>query len=224
MRCFTTRAGIFGNSSTNDSYGDRIRVRYDALLSLSLYLPTKSASYSHFAPEGCIITYLSKLLEDIGIWSIGFATDINPHANLCTLRTAKQNNIQNLEVIQCNFAAPVKEKLQGKIDVLVFNPPYVPTPNDEVGRNDIAASWAGGDDGRVVIDRFLPNIPFLLSKSGVCYMVLVQENKPEELCRIIQDKYRLSMSIVKRYKARNEQLMIVKIVHMASNEFGSMIV
>ena len=43
-----------------------------------------------------------------------------------------------------------------KIDVIIFNPPYVPTPPEEVGSHGIEASWAGGDDGREVIDKFIP--------------------------------------------------------------------
>ena len=46
--------------------------------------------------------------------------------------------------------------LNGSVDILLFNPPYVPTESDEVCGTGIEASWAGGVDGREVIDRFIP--------------------------------------------------------------------
>ena len=40
----------------------------------------------------------------------------------------------------------------------MFNPPYVPTPVEEVTQPGIARAWAGGPQGRQVIDAFLPQV------------------------------------------------------------------
>ncbi|PNH12883.1 HemK methyltransferase family member 2, partial [Tetrabaena socialis] len=61
----------------------------------------------------------------------------------------------------------------------LFNPPYVPTPDEEVERGGIASAWAGGFAGRRVIDRVLPLLPELLSPVGELFMVTVAENDPE---------------------------------------------
>ena len=42
--------------------------------------------------------------------------------------------------------------------VQIFNPPYVPTPDEELARTDIARAWAGGNRGRAIIDKFLPQV------------------------------------------------------------------
>lgn len=60
----------------------------------------------------------------------------------------------------------------------MFNPPYVPTPDDELARGGLAAAWAGGARGRRVIDRLLPAVPALLSDRGEMFMVAVHENEP----------------------------------------------
>jgi release factor glutamine methyltransferase len=41
------------------------------------------------------------------------------------------------------------------VDILVWNPPYVPTPSEEVHTAGITQSWAGGIDGREIVDKFL---------------------------------------------------------------------
>merc|ERR1711915_264756 len=98
------------------------------------------------------------------------------------------------------------------IDVLVFNPPYVPTEDEEISGNGIEISWAGGRDGRRVIDRALPQIASLLRKpDGVCYMITVDDNRPSELATVLQQDYGLYMVPLVRRRARNEYLTVQKI-------------
>jgi hypothetical protein len=48
----------------------------------------------------------------------------------------------------------------------------------QVGSSGIEASWAGGANGREVINRVLPLVPELLSNTGIFYMVVIKENNP----------------------------------------------
>ena len=110
-----------------------------------------------------------------------------------------------------------KRQLNGCVDVLGFNPPYVPTPDDEVGVDGIASSWAGGYKGRAVIDRMLAIVDSLLSSKGVFYLVTVTANNPGEICQIMRKKGFASRIVVQRY-TEEESLHILKFWREALDE------
>lgn len=166
------------------------------------------------------------------------ATDCNPHALRVAQSTAAIHSL-SLTTYQCDLASALLSSTKepnspctswdGAIDMLLFNPPYVPTPDEEVadfsGKHNstamsddnhvgIEASWAGGLHGRRVIDRAVPQIGQLLRKTtGVAYMITVDDNLPEQL-RNELCKLGLRMEPWVRRRARNEYLTVQRITWM----------
>ncbi|CAH0387922.1 unnamed protein product [Bemisia tabaci] len=125
--------------------------------------------------SGVIITALSKFLA---ARSFCMAVDINWDACVATCETARINDAQ-VDVIQMDLDSALC--LNNQVDLLVFNPPYVVTPDEEIESGGIVASWAGGKTGRQVLDRLLGNLSYLLSKNSVGYFVVIEENQPEAI-------------------------------------------
>jgi release factor glutamine methyltransferase len=137
-------------------------------------------------------------------------TDVNPQALQVGLQTAVENGIpaERILIHECDLASAV---LTTRMDVILFNPPYVPTPDDEVGSKGIEASWAGGERGRRVIDRALPQfVQLLRPETGQAYMITVDDNEPFELA---QEFAKLGLVMVPwlRRRARNEYLTVQRI-------------
>jgi len=156
-----------------------------------------------------------------------FATDINPEALRVTRETAIASGVWNDEsfkLVQCDLASKLLPGLAGKVDVLLFNPPYVPTQDEEVGGTGIEASWAGGVDGRRVVDRAVPQIGQLLKhrgsaptrggSGGVAYLITVDDNRPHELAERFRKEEGLEMKPLFRRRARNEYLTVQKITRI----------
>ncbi|XP_045051124.1 methyltransferase N6AMT1 isoform X2 [Desmodus rotundus] len=134
--------------------------------------------------SGVVSTFLASM---IGPQALYMCTDINPGAAACTLETARCNKVQ-IQPIITDLVQGLLPRMKEKVDLLVFNPPYVVTPPEEVGSHGLAAAWAGGRNGREVMDRFFPVVPDLLSPGGLFYLVTIKENKPEEILRTMKMK------------------------------------
>lgn len=113
---------------------------------------------------GVLTTFLAMLLlatskKSKVVEKNHYVTDINPDAIRISLQTAEsnQNSEKGIEfkvnAIECDLASDLLPRMDASIDCILFNPPYVPTPIDEVGTKGIEASWAGGPNGRIVLDR-----------------------------------------------------------------------
>ena len=61
------------------------------------------------------------------------ATDINERALLTTKKCCSVNGINgSVQLVATDLTQALTDRLLNSIDLLVFNPPYVPTPTQEV--------------------------------------------------------------------------------------------
>nr|XP_020759238.1 hemK methyltransferase family member 2 isoform X2 [Odocoileus virginianus texanus] len=167
--------------------------------------------------SGVVSAFLASV---IGPQALYMCTDVNPEAAACTLETARCNKV-HIQPIITDLVKGLLPRLKEKVDLLVFNPPYVVTPPEEsqvcsfhkylevgeeenqfslqVGSHGIQAAWAGGRSGREVIDRFLPLAPDLLSPRGLFYLVTTKENNPEN----VTSTYLCGPSFLKKHTSIN---------------------
>ena len=97
--------------------------------------------------------------------TVYLATDLNPAATLCTKLTGEANAV-HLSPVLTNLTSGLLPRLEGSVDVLIFNPPYVETATEErehaqegfhtgEERNGIDKAWAGGIAGMEVTEKVL---------------------------------------------------------------------
>ncbi|KAL4970692.1 S-adenosylmethionine-dependent methyltransferase [Aspergillus stella-maris] len=155
---------------------------------------------------------------------LSLSTDVNATACTATRETVRkavderqtQTNITDEKEIESLGKGPKSTMLSvvtgdlttplrpGSVDILLFNPPYVPTedlpaiPSDTSNDQNtstlsrsakferesyyLSLTYAGGHNGMETTDRLLDAIPGVLEPSrGVAYVLLCAQNKPEEV-------------------------------------------
>lgn len=159
--------------------------------------------------SGDVTQTLTSLLPE----AIVLATDVNilASAKTSSLISSGTTTHSTVDVIMADLFSAFTS--QTKFDIIIFNPPYVPTDEDELERalttHDISAAWAGGRKGRYVIDKFLKSLPSALSSNAVAYLVLLKENDPVQISGLAT-KQGLSASIVLHRQSGIESLYIMR--------------
>lgn len=144
--------------------------------------------------------------------TLTLGVDINSFACNAAAHTV-QNAIQEREKERSVFMDVVNGDLAnairpGSVDVFIFNPPYVPAELPDLSSHEkynmipegkkatsfeqdsylLELSYAGGEDGMVVTNRMLEQIPDILSADrGVAYLLLCAQNKPESVKQRIRE-------------------------------------
>lgn len=163
--------------------------------------------------SGVIIAFLAAHAKTIiGTDVLSMAVDVNVHACLATRTTVEKalvetnsesNHSLYLSSVTCDLTSALTPS---SVDILIFNPPYVPTdsvpattffpsgssaqgskPSFEESSHLLALSYAGGHDGMEVTTRLLDQLPSILSHRGVAYVLFCRGNRPDHVKETIRN-------------------------------------
>ena len=128
------------------------------------------------------------------------ATDINPHAALCARK-------KGVEVIQDDLFCGIR----GTFDLILFNPPYLPTQPEERIDDWLEYALDGGETGRVVIGHFAEQVGRVLAPEGRILLLISSLTGLPEVRDLF---FRLGFisEIMMRKKIEGEMLYVLKIV------------
>jgi release factor glutamine methyltransferase len=126
------------------------------------------------------------------------ASDISPHA----VREAARHGV-------CVVRADLIQGIRGPFDLVVFNPPYLPTSPGERIDDWLEHALDGGRTGREVIDRFIGEVRGVLVPGGrVLLLVSSLTGIPEILGKFREKGF--SPVIVRRSSIEGEELVVIR--------------
>ena len=147
-------------------------------------------------------------LECARIGANVICTDINPIA----VEMVKKNYMMNQSLLNGNFDIRLGDLFSPLLssetfDVIIFNPPYLPTKKDEHvgGWYDVALN--GGKFGLDVTKRFIEGLSKFLKKNGKAYFIFSSLSDKKKLEQIIK-KNKLDSEIILNKKFDDETLSV----------------
>ncbi|AKB54389.1 modification methylase HemK [Methanosarcina sp. A14] len=131
------------------------------------------------------------------------ATEINPHAARC----AKVNGV---EVIRTDLFRGIKSKNPDILfDLILFNPPYLPTSEEEKVPGWLNYAFDGGISGRDTLNMFLDEIRNYLKPEGEI-LVLISSITGLDAVKEKMIDMGFVVDVVARKKVSFEELMVVR--------------
>jgi release factor glutamine methyltransferase len=128
------------------------------------------------------------------------ATDINPHAALC----ARSSGVS---VVRSDLFAGIR----GTFDLILFNPPYLPTLPEERIDDWLEYALDGGETGRVVIERFAAEVGRVLAPHGRILLLISSLTGVGEVSDLFSRR-EFKSEIVLKQKIEDEYLYVLKII------------
>jgi len=136
------------------------------------------------------------------------ATDISSKTVRCARRNVTLNPTKNITVLCSDLFSAFGRG--SKFDIMVFNPPYVPSTT-ETHRKPVdweERAWNGGVRGREIIDRFLLSFSDYLTDVGEAFIIQSSLNLLEKTTKITKSQG-FQVEIVGKTKLPWEMLMVL---------------
>jgi release factor glutamine methyltransferase len=128
------------------------------------------------------------------------ATDINPHAALCTRE-------KGIDVVQNDLFSGIRSTF----DLILFNPPYLPTlPEDRID-DWLEYALNGGTSGREVILRLAEEVGRVLAPGGRILLLISSLTGLPEV-RDLFFRKSFASEIMMKKKVEDEDLYVLRIV------------
>lgn len=135
----------------------------------------------------------------VGNAATTIATEISPHAAACA-------RMAGVEVVRCNLLDAVR----GPFDLILFNPPYLPTEPHERIDDWLEYALDGGANGRETIARFAAGVGRVLAPGGRI-LLLISSLTGFDGVKEIFTGYGYSAEVVRQEKVEDEVLYVLRI-------------
>lgn len=125
--------------------------------------------------------------------------DLNPEA-------CEQAYDAGVPVVRGDMVSPFRDEA---FDVVVCNPPYLPTPPEQEWDDWIERALSGGEDGRAMVDPFLDSVGRVLRPNGEAYLLISTLTGPEEVRAYARERD-LQSEIIAEEPHPFEKLLVVR--------------
>lgn len=149
----------------------------------------------HVLEVGCGSGYIAAGLAE---YARVLATDINPHA-------VRETRTRGIDVVRSDLLRGIR----GPFDMVLFNPPYLPTSEDERMNDWLEYALDGGPDGCRVIAEFAGQVEKVLAPGGRVLLLFSSMTGRDSVIGIFA-RQGFKSEILNKSKVEGETLYVVK--------------
>jgi release factor glutamine methyltransferase len=135
------------------------------------------------------------------------AVDINPYAIKCAVKNAEINGVkEKIDFRTGDLFHPIKKN--ESFSLILFNVPYLPSEPDEE-KSWIGKAWAGGRNGRKILDRFIMDSPSFLGAGGTIQLVQSSLSGVKRTMEMF-DELDFGMKVIAQVKVPFESIVLIE--------------